>query len=123
MTSLARRKDSFMPSFQARLLESVLRTLGIKQITNLIDVLYPYDAKHAKPTWRMRHRHRITTRQFMGRTVYTIAPKEGFSDQHVYYLHGGAYYNGFIPAQWVFLDDLVTKTNCTVTAPDFPLAP
>jgi len=110
-------------SLHARLLEAFLRLSGAKAITNMIDVVYPLDAKHAKPNWRLKLKHHVTRQECMGRTVYTITPKTDVSSMHVYYLHGGAYYNGFIPPHWVFLDDLVTKTKCTVTAPDFPLAP
>ncbi len=112
-----------MPSLRSRLLEGWLRITGAKVITNMIDVVYPLDAKHAKPTWRMRRRHVITEQIINGRTVYKVAPKTASSSQHIYYLHGGAYYNGFIPPHWHFIDDIVTKTSCTVTAPDFPLAP
>jgi acetyl esterase/lipase len=103
--------------------EAWLRVTGAKAITNLIDLLYPLDAKHAKPPWRMKRRHVITEHVSGGSTVYTIAPKEAASTQHVYFLHGGAYYNGFIPDHWVFIDDIVTKSKCTITAPDYPLAP
>lgn len=113
-----------MASLRARLLESFLRTVGLKTLTNtLFDALFPNDAKHAKPSLRMRWRHRVATRQMMGRTVYTVAPKSGASIEHIYYLHGGAYYNGFIPAHWHLLNRLVSETKCTVTAPDFPLSP
>lgn len=112
-----------MASWQAKFHEVYLRLTGAKAITNMIDLVYPLDAKHAKPPWRMKRRHLITAREMQGRTVYTISPRDGHSSAHVYYLHGGAYYNGFIPPHWKFLDDIVTKTKCTVTAPDFPLAP
>ncbi|CAN5353329.1 hypothetical protein BH11PLA2_BH11PLA2_19610 [soil metagenome] len=106
-----------MPSFRARFFEAFLRITGAKDVTNMIDLVYPLDAKHAKPTWRMKRRHQITCREYLGRTIYTIAPKDQASTAHVYYLHGGAYYNGFIPPQWKFLADIVTKTHCTITAP------
>jgi len=112
-----------MPSTRSKLLELWLRITGAKAVTNMIDVVYPLDAKHTKPSWRMRRRHLVTEQTISGRTVYQVAPRSAASKEHIYYLHGGAYYNGFIPPHWLFIDDIVTKTKCTVTAPDFPLAP
>lgn len=113
-----------MASFQARAFEAFFRAIGAKAIVNNgIDIFYPVDSTHAKPSLRLRLKHHVTTREFMGRKVYTITPKSGASTLQLYYLHGGAYYNGFLPPHWYFLNDVVTKTRCTVTAPDFPLAP
>ena len=38
-------------------------------------------------------------------------------------MHGGAYVQTFNRFHWAFLADLVKKTGCTITAPDYPLAP
>lgn len=39
------------------------------------------------------------------------------------YLHGGAYVQNFVKQHWKFLAMLVEHTHCTITAPDYPLAP
>lgn len=53
-----------------------------------------------------------------------MAPKNGRAgDTHILYLHGGAYVQSFLIFHWWFIAMLVKKLNCTVTAPDYPLAP
>ena len=57
--------------------------------------------------------------------VFTLSPKhkkEGVH-RHILYFHGGAYVQSFARPHWDFLSLLVNKTNCTITAPDYPLAP
>lgn len=41
----------------------------------------------------------------------------------VLYLHGGAYVGQFLGAHWHFISKILTTTNRTVIAPDYPLAP
>ena len=75
------------------------------------------------PPRAMRACYHLTRCCVDGQAVYTIAPREGAGDRHVYYLHGGAYVAGFAKQHWQFLGRLVAGTHCTVTAPDYPLAP
>lgn len=58
-----------------------------------------------------------------GRNVFVLTPKNGMSNRHILYLHGGAYVQNFVRQHWKFLSDLVASTHCTITAPDYPLAP
>lgn len=71
----------------------------------------------------MKRRHRITEHLERGCVVYTVAPKDCVECPRVLFLHGGAYYNGFLPFHWDFINYLVANVGCSVTAPDFPLAP
>lgn len=58
------------------------------------------------------------------RNVFTISPKNKIAgDQHIFYLHGGAYVQSFLTFHWSFMAKLVNELNCTITAPDYPLAP
>lgn len=58
-----------------------------------------------------------------GRNVFVLKPKIKKSKSHILYLHGGAYVQGFVRQHWDFLSILVQETGCTITAPDYPLAP
>ncbi|HYH55337.1 MAG TPA: alpha/beta hydrolase, partial [Anseongella sp.] len=58
-----------------------------------------------------------------GRNVFTLTPRKKRSRTHVLYLHGGAYVQGFVKPHWLFLQELIKSSHCTVTAPDYPLAP
>jgi monoterpene epsilon-lactone hydrolase len=61
--------------------------------------------------------------QINGRNVFTLKPKNKKPVKHILYLHGGAYVQRFVRFHWKFLAELVNKGNCSVTAPDYPLAP
>ncbi|CAL1517247.1 alpha/beta hydrolase [Chitinophaga sp. MM2321] len=58
-----------------------------------------------------------------GFNVFTLKPKHKNSGKHILYLHGGAYTQNFQLFHWEFLSELVAQTHCTITAPDYPLAP
>jgi acetyl esterase/lipase len=55
--------------------------------------------------------------------VFTLNPKNKKPGKHILYLHGGAYVQRFVRFHWKFLADLVNAANCSITAPDYPLAP
>ncbi|HET9486082.1 MAG TPA: alpha/beta hydrolase, partial [Chryseosolibacter sp.] len=57
------------------------------------------------------------------RNVFTLHPKTNPSGKHILYLHGGAYVQNFVRQHWTFLASLVEELHCSITAPDYPLAP
>lgn len=57
------------------------------------------------------------------RNVFRLKPHGESSGRHILYLHGGAYVQTFARPHWTFLAELVKATGCTITAPDYPLAP
>ncbi|GEO07156.1 hypothetical protein AAE02nite_48200 [Adhaeribacter aerolatus] len=61
--------------------------------------------------------------QVNGRNVFNLGPKHQCAGKHILYLHGGAYVQNFKKPHWDFLALLVKEINCTITAPDYPLAP
>ncbi len=70
---------------------------------------------------RTCHIHKF---QINNRNVFTLSPKsKKAKGSHILYLHGGAYVQNFNIFHWWFLSKLVEKLDCTITAPDYPLAP
>lgn len=65
----------------------------------------------------------ITKTQVNQRNVFTISPKTKGTNTKVLYLHGGAYIRGFSRIHWDFFNTLIKATGCTLSAPDYPLAP
>lgn len=65
----------------------------------------------------------VQSRKVGNRNVYTLRPKGKTSRKHILYLHGGAYVQNFVKQHWTFLGLLIRTTPCTITAPDYPLAP
>jgi epsilon-lactone hydrolase len=77
-----------------------------------------------EPTLTTKKRCHIQKSQVTGRNVFTLTPKnKPNTGKHILYLHGGAYIQCFNRFHWNFLAWLVDVTGCTVTTPDYPLAP
>jgi epsilon-lactone hydrolase len=109
-----------MPSLHSQLIALALRALRVK--TRGLGALQPRTPP--VPTRSMRERFQVTERQVQGRMVYTVAPRDSAATSgHVLYLHGGAYINSFSKQHWSFIGQLVERLGCTVTAPDYGLAP
>jgi acetyl esterase/lipase len=83
-----------------------------------------YQFTHAKPTSIVFKNCLVHKFQIEGHNVFSLKPKNiDGCGKHIFYLHGGAYVQGFNKFHWEFLSWLVETTDCTVTAPDYPLAP
>jgi monoterpene epsilon-lactone hydrolase len=77
-----------------------------------------------EPTSKVKRICHVQRRQLNGRNVFILTSKnKPKSNKHILYLHGGAYIQCFNRFQWNFLAELVESTGCTITAPDYPLAP
>jgi len=66
---------------------------------------------------------RVEKRMANNRNVYTLHPRKQDTNKHILYLHGGAYVQNFVRQHWTFLGLLVESLHCSITAPDYPLAP
>ncbi len=67
----------------------------------------------------------ITTKEFMERKLFEIAPKnkDKKNNKTILYFHGGAYVAEATEEHWDFLAKLVNDTKATVIMPDYPLTP
>lgn len=123
------------PSIQSRFMAHIMSIIGMKRRTNAISTLreHPIAIMPAKPPRSYYRKHDISVRQINGRNVWMLSPKNSASSdttldtrsspKAVLYLHGGAYVYSFIGSHWQFISKIVTATNRTVIAPDYPLAP
>lgn len=119
-----------MSSMQSELTELALQLIGRKnkvsfRPTQLAarEMAEEEDEEGTEPSRRMHMKFHITTQEMNEQTVWSIAPKEKATDKHIYYLHGGTYVDGFTNQHWYLVANLVERLRCTVTAPDYPLAP
>ena len=76
-----------------------------------------------KPPQSLSNRCLIQHRTLHERNVFTLRPKQHSTDKHILYLHGGAYVQNFVRQHWTFIGLLIDTLHCTITAPDYPLAP
>ena len=66
----------------------------------------------------------LETKQFMGRNIFIITPKEKEkSDIKILYFHGGSYVAEATKQHWDFIEKIVNDTGATVILPDYPLTP
>lgn len=79
--------------------------------------------KCLEPPKTLRTKCKVETRTIRGRNVFTLTPKQNNSGKHILYLHGGAYVQNFVRQHWTFLGALAESLHCSITAPDYPLAP
>ncbi len=66
----------------------------------------------------------LETRQYKGRNVFIITPKnKEKSNLKILYLHGGSYVAEATKQHWDFIEKIVNDTGATIILPDYPLAP
>ena len=82
--------------------------------------VYPKDAPLPAS---LRHRCEVQETVMDGQTVVTLKPRSGRSDQHMLYLHGGAYFSPMLAAHWSIIGALIQATGASVTLPLYALAP
>ena len=113
-----------MPSIQAKAINVLLRLMRMKRTVNRMrERIENGDRTYTEPSRRLQRKHHILKRELNGHLVWTIAPKENAGENHVIYLHGGAYVNSFAPQHWTLMSKLVDALNCTIIAPNYPHAP
>lgn len=68
--------------------------------------------------------YNISINEYIGRSVFTVTPKNKETNGKVIlYLHGGAYVGELGVEHWNFVGNLTNDTNSTIVLPDYPLAP
>ena len=66
----------------------------------------------------------IETKQFMGRNIFIVTPKNREkSDLKILYFHGGSYVAEATKQHWEFLEQIANDTGATIIFPDYPLTP
>lgn len=111
-----------MASFESRLFELFLCVTDRKKR----DGLHRFVNRMVSPTppRKMYEKYNINDAwRVNGQTVFTLSPKGSTGKTHILYLHGGAYIKNFCNQHWRFLGRLIDELHCTITAPDYPLAP
>ncbi|MBT1706357.1 alpha/beta hydrolase fold domain-containing protein [Chryseosolibacter indicus] len=113
-----------MASVESKLFNILLRLINKKKFLEMQFAFGKFDFYNSREPSREARRACHIERHFLnGRNVFTMSPKHGRSNKHILYLHGGAYVQNFVRQHWNFLSMLVRHTHCTITAPDYPLAP
>ncbi|MCU7552641.1 alpha/beta hydrolase [Chitinophagaceae bacterium LB-8] len=113
-----------MASTQSKLLHILLRLINKKNFLKAQFAIGKFDFYTCiEPPQEIAAICNIDKYQLDGHNVFTIKPKDKCSDKHILYLHGGAYVKSFAKQHWKFFGLLIKSLKCTITAPDYPLAP
>lgn len=117
-------EETNMASIESRLYYFLLRLINKKKFLQLQFAFGRFDFYNSKePPPETYYQCNIVRRTFHSRNVFTLTPKNAPSGKHILYIHGGAYVQNFVRQHWKFLAMIVEHTQCTITAPDYPLAP
>ncbi|WP_224994771.1 alpha/beta hydrolase fold domain-containing protein [Cesiribacter sp. SM1] len=115
-----------MVSIQSRLVNLLLKLVNKKTLLQKQFKYNKFDLfTSSEPTRQVMASCNVHKSLVQEHNVFTLSPKqpkEGVH-KHILYFHGGAYVQSFARPHWDFLSLLVNKTCCTITAPDYPLAP
>lgn len=111
-----------MASLESKIMLFIMRRMNMKRSIDryLKTSIAP---PPAKPSKKIKSQINIEQSEVLGQTVYTMYPKSEKSKLHVLYLHGGAYVFGIQNYHFNLVTRLILATGCTVTVPDYPLAP
>lgn len=113
-----------MASAQSKIFNTLLRLINKKGLLKRQFATGRHNAfASLTPPPRIFRACRIDTYQINNRNVFALQPGSTESKKHILYLHGGAFVANFTKLHWHFLADLIAKTQCTITTPDYPLAP
>jgi acetyl esterase/lipase len=114
-----------LPSIQSKLFNIFLRLINKKKFLDkqLAGNKF-YRFTRSTPTSIVFQNCFVYRFQINGRNVFNLQSKNKTGcNNHILYLHGGAYVQGFNKYHWQFLAWLVKATGCVIIAPDYPLAP
>ncbi len=114
-----------MASTQSKLFNTLLKLINKKTFLSKQLAAGKFDSYTCpEPPSKISQTCLVDKFQINGRNVFTLKPKnKNSTGKHILYLHGGAYVQRFNKFHWEFLAELVKRTNCTIAAPDYPLAP
>jgi acetyl esterase/lipase len=114
-----------LSSTQSKVFNTVLRLINKKNFLQKQLATGKFDSYACpEPPSKISLNCLVDKFQIQDRNVFTLKPKnKNRIGKHILYLHGGAYVQHFNRFHWEFLAELVKRTNCIITAPDYPLAP
>ncbi|MFX1708717.1 alpha/beta hydrolase [Chitinophaga sp. CC14] len=113
-----------MASIHSKLFAFFLRLIGKKHfLKTLLATGRQNFYSSPEPTTKVYKFCIVDKRLVNGHPVFTLQSRAGRGRKHILYLHGGAYVQRFTSHHWSFMTELVAATHCTISAPDYPLAP
>ena len=115
-----------MQSISSRIVEFIIRHTGVKKRNNTllpkrIDRSTP-PPNHAPPK-KFYQKYQIEEHNVNGTRLWLFGPRNKAARNWIYYIHGGAFVDGMMPAHWLFLERFVKRSDAIIAVPDYPLTP
>jgi|SRR5690554_604488 len=111
------------PSFKSQFLQSMMAVLGKKNAIEKRIKTNRFSSEILEPPTVLLSDFQTQVRKINQRKVWTFKPKQGGSSKVILYIHGGGYISNLTKYDWDFVKELLTRTNCSIVVPDYPLAP
>lgn len=97
---------------------------GMILISLIILMYYMLIDIETKPSSNIEKICKLETKEFIGRKIFIVTPKEYQNpDKTILYCHGGSYVAEATKEHWDFIERLVEDTGYRVVLPDYPLTP
>lgn len=113
-----------MISIQSRLFNILLKLIRKKSLLKRrFDYKKVNRFKWSEPTRKILSTYKVEKLKVHNHWVFTLNQKHSLLQNHIFYLHGGAYVESFVRPHWDFMYMLMQNLDCVITAPDYPLAP
>ena len=110
---------------KAKILKTIIALAVIAMVSILLIIAYfmLVDIQTKMPN-SQEYTCNVEAKQFMGRNIFIITPKNREkANIDILYFHGGSYMAEATEAHWNFLEKVVNDTGATVIMPDYPLTP
>jgi len=121
--------DEAAPSWQSRLLISLLRVFRIKQrkasVSAVKKRLHKLELQPASYEPKgLGSGMEVILKHINGWPVYYTAPSSGSgNNNYVVFLHGGGYIDEIVPGHWKIIGEMTRKGKVQCIVPIYPLAP
>lgn len=115
-----------MQSISSKIIEFMVRYTGVKKRNNALlpkRIERTAPPPNYPPPKKFYSKYAIEEHTVGGSTVWLLGPKSNAPKTWIYYIHGGAFVDGLMPAHWQFLGRLVDAVDAQIAIPDFPLTP
>jgi len=112
-----------MTSFQSKIVCRLLQKFKFNERLGRMIEKNDFSQKKSNPNQYLKGICHIDIQTYCNQNTYRLQPKNQASEHWIFYLHGGAYVQGFQNIHWKFFKEIIKKTNHNIIALDYPLLP
>ncbi|RLU02787.1 MAG: alpha/beta hydrolase [Ketobacter sp.] len=115
-----------MQSISSKIVEFIVRYTGVKKRNN---ALLPKRSERTTPPpnypppKKFYQEYAIEEHALGENKIWLLGPRTRPAKTWIFYIHGGAFVDGVMPAHWQFLGRLVKDVDALIAIPDYPLTP